>query len=152
MRHTLLIFLLSLLPLSAQATIPLELVAEFELLENAVSWDVQHWMDDSTFGWAALRHDTVFFVERLGAPIQAVRIDSSYLDSIGHDRTPAYRYITLIRLDANIFTPAVVVVANISNRDSSQYEDTDNDYYLFVNLASGEVTPRFRYETYFDNV
>ncbi len=76
MRHILLIFLLSLIPLSAQAIIPLELAAEFNLPENATAWDVQHWMDDSTFGWAALVEDTVYYQTQPEAPILFTVIDT----------------------------------------------------------------------------
>lgn len=143
--------LLLVLPFSARAIIPLELVAEFELPENATAWDVQHWMDDSTFGWAAVRNDSVIYAARLGDPVQAVSIDESYLDSIGHDFPPEYIRVVLINTDESEFLPSVVVVAHVENRDSSEYEDYDYDYYILLDLLTGSATPLFRHETHFDN-
>lgn len=76
MRHTLLIFLLSFIPLSVHAIIPLELVAEFDLPQNAVSWDVQHWTDDSTFGWAAIVGDTIYYQTQPDAEIAFTVLDT----------------------------------------------------------------------------
>lgn len=60
---------LLLLPQASRAVIPLELVAEFQLPDSTVDWDVQHWMDDSTFGWVAVRHDSIFFATELGGQV-----------------------------------------------------------------------------------
>ncbi len=149
MRYLLLTLLLALLPLSARAIIPLELVAEFELPENAVAWDVQHWMDDSTYGWAAIRNDTVFFAERTGEPIQAFHLDDSYLDTLGHDAPPEYRSIRLMRrVDQDEAT--VVITARVMNRDSSMHEHFDYDYFLALGLSNGTIEILFRYTTFSD--
>lgn len=146
MRHISLIFLLSLIPLSAQAIIPLELVAEFELPENVTAWDVQHWMDDSTFGWAAVRNDTVFYVLRMGEAVQAVSIEESYLDSITRDGPPDYTQVLILGGQS----PRVIVVANILDHNASQWEDYEYDYYLVIDLESGESNISFRRTTYLD--
>ena len=59
MCHTFIIATL-LLVTCALADYPLELVQTIELPPN-VSWDVQHWMSDSTYGWACVNDDSIFY-------------------------------------------------------------------------------------------
>lgn len=59
--------------LLARAEIPLELIAEFELPPGTGAWDVQHWMDDSTFGWvAAVGREEIQYETRLGGGVETV--------------------------------------------------------------------------------
>ena len=138
--------LILFLPLSARAVIPLETVAEFELPEDAVAWDVQHWMDDSTYGWAALRNDSVFYVTRMSETVQSVAIGESYLDSVTRDGPPDYTQILIL----GGATPSVIVVANISDHNASQWEDYEYDYFLVLDLESGETSISFRITTFID--
>ncbi|MBL0062143.1 MAG: hypothetical protein IPP40_11855 [bacterium] len=77
----------------SRAEIPLELIAEFQLPEGATAWDVQHWMDDSTFGWVAVVGDTIWY--------------SAYFDS-----SPNWAVV-----------PDSMIVAQISYNDCVEYED-----------------------------
>ncbi|HEY3296360.1 MAG TPA: hypothetical protein VGL38_13110 [bacterium] len=64
----LIIFLLTGLTLS-HAEIPLTLEATIQLPASG-GWDVQHWMTDSTFGWACIAGTTICYVRQLGDSMQ----------------------------------------------------------------------------------
>ncbi|MBL0063179.1 MAG: hypothetical protein IPP40_17275 [bacterium] len=109
MRHILLFFILSLIPLSAQAIIPLDLVAEFNLPENTTAWDVQHWMDDSTFGWAALRRDTtVQYALRAEDEPLSFELPFALFDSANWSRQE-FQAIHLMRLEARPNAPIIAI-------------------------------------------
>jgi len=117
MRHILLIFILSLIPLSAQAIIPLELVAEFNLPENATAWDVQHWMDDSTFGWAAIVGDSILWQQDSDSPVNYCTIPTSFFTESSMYRS--FQMISILRLEsyANRLTTAITALETLQDGD-----------------------------------
>ena len=84
MRFAIFILFSSLL---ARAEIPLELMAEFQLPEGTSACDVQHWMDDSTFGWAAViggwANRQIVYETRLGEGTDTLLIDDTICSTNG---------------------------------------------------------------------
>lgn len=117
MRHILLIFILSLIPLSAQAIIPLDLVAEFNLPENTTAWDVQNWMDDSTFGWAAIVGDSILWQQDSGSPVNYCIIPTSLFTEGSIYR--GFQQICILRTEsfANRLTTAITALETIEDGD-----------------------------------
>lgn len=73
--------------LLARAEIPLELIAEFELPPGTGAWDVQHWMGDSTYGWAAViggwANRQIVYETRLGEGTDTLFIDDTICSTNG---------------------------------------------------------------------
>jgi len=131
MRHILLTFILSLIPLSAQAIIPLDVAAEFQLPQNPTLWEVQHWMDDESYGYAYIRHDTLYYAPRIGDPIRSFEFPQALIDSAdwwGQD----YEAIHLHRLASRPNTPilSLAMSINVNLFPSSDY-DIYSLFYMF---------------------
>jgi hypothetical protein len=85
-RIFLLIIICALAAVPVRATIPL--VEELSLqLPPCTSWDVQHWMDTNTFGYAYLRADTVYWAAHVGDAVQTFAIPESLYITEPHDET-----------------------------------------------------------------
>ncbi len=142
MRHILLIFLLSLIPLSAQAIIPLELVAEFNLPENATAWDVQHWMDDSTFGWAAIVGDSILWQQDSDSPVNYCTIPTSLFTEGSIYR--GFQQICILRIEsfANRLTTAITALETIRDGDIDLH-------YAFVIIVDLENQTPLSWERHF---
>ncbi|MBL0063178.1 MAG: hypothetical protein IPP40_17270 [bacterium] len=110
MRHTLLIFILSLIPLSAKAVIPLQLLTEIQLPLNN-GWDAQYFYNDSTITWVSVgHHDTLYYDLGDGAGMHAIQLLPP--DSAREDyRFSHYKYPVIFKDAASTDNPAVAVVA-----------------------------------------
>lgn len=105
MKYLSLFLCLFLLPQPARAEIPLDLVAEIQLPDSTVDWDVQHWMDDSTFGWVATRGDSIVFsVDGLSA--QSSLFEYSY----PNDLDWLFENVRIVKLYELNNQPAVMAV------------------------------------------
>lgn len=67
--------LLFALPLLARAEIEFGLVQTIQLPQNMQqssfrSWDVQHWMDNESYGWAVVAADTIVYRVSLDRPFE----------------------------------------------------------------------------------
>lgn len=70
-----------LLAIGARAEIPLAVIAEFDL--PYVAQDVEHWMDDSTYGWVGVVNPFMIKYEtRIGDGIQTLNFGDSLCDSL----------------------------------------------------------------------
>jgi len=120
----------------SQAIIPLELVAEFDLPENVSLWDVQHWMDEESFGYAYIRNDTVYYVPRIGDSLQHFVIPQSLFDSTGWSG-PTYQAMHIHRLAERPDAPILSLSAEVSD-----WEWSDHLFYGFLliyDLAAQEL-------------
>lgn len=88
MRTLFIILTLLLSAVPSRAVIPLELVAEIQLPDSTVDWDVQHWMDDSTFGWVAATKDSVIYSTN-GTTTNAADFDYE------NPEAPAWRFVNV---------------------------------------------------------
>ncbi len=133
MRHILLIFILSLIPLSAKAVIPLQLIAEVQLPANT-AWDAQHFYDDSSVTTVWLnRRDTLFYDLGDGTGVHTLRLQPP--DSIpagfvfGH-----YEYLVIFKDSASQTLPSIAVSAKFTNGPYRRL-----DLAFTIDLITGET-------------
>jgi hypothetical protein len=90
---------------SAYAEIPLDLVQSIQLpvglLQDPLrSWDVQHWSDDQSYGWAAIVDSHIVYTPNIQTPPQSFLVsDSLFPNAWGDSWTPAivHRAIRICR-------------------------------------------------------
>jgi hypothetical protein len=111
----LLIAILTLTVLPARATIPLVLEQTLQL-PPCTSWDVQHWMDTNTFGYAYLRADTVYWAARVGDAEQAFEIPDSVYDPNMYEN-PDHIGVRVMRHSSTNGEPCVLVTSSAARHD-----------------------------------
>ncbi len=99
---------------------PLTLAAEVQLPGDG-PWDLQHWMDDSTYGWAQiLNYGDVHFVPRLHSPTQVHSILLG--DSIYGFRSPDLPPICVALARDESWPTQPIVVAGVLDNTGSQVD------------------------------
>jgi hypothetical protein len=122
----LLIAILALVVVPVRATIPL--VEELSLqLPPCTAWDVQHWMDTNTFGYAYLRADTVYWAAHVGDTEQAFVIPDSFYNPHGEFGSPTHEWIRILRHPRAGDRPCILLT-------SSAWTVYAPDDYYFVSL------------------
>lgn len=91
----------------AIAYFPLDLVQTIQLPANT-AWDVQHWMSDSTYGWACVSGTTVHWVTELGTAMQNFNLPLNAQYNLPYT---SVSHIRLLHTSAGGNSPLVVVVA-----------------------------------------
>ncbi|HEY3296358.1 MAG TPA: hypothetical protein VGL38_13100 [bacterium] len=136
MRRTLALLLIIevTLCLTARAEIPLNLKASF-YVPSAWGLDVQHWVSDTTFGWAALNADTIVYCPAVGDSIRRWLISDSLFSYSGLPLHPQHNAVKLLRL--NVQPDHLYVVLH------SQAEDEFGVirllYLFLIDLTTGQV-------------
>ena len=118
---------------SLRAEIPLVLEETIQLPTSG-AWDMQHWMSDSTYGWACISGDTILYVEALGDEVQryVVPLDSFGFALMGHER------VTLLRLSRDLTHAFALVQSRAGIPDYEQQWRMDVLYVTLFDLTAGQ--------------
>ena len=114
----------------AFADFPLELVQTIQLPPN-VAWDVQHWMNDSTYGWACVQGDSVYYRLNLDDSTSAALVN---VEEGGGCEYGAHR-VLIFRSPTHMDEPTVgVMVRKICQPSILEY-----DLFAKLLLPTGET-------------
>jgi hypothetical protein len=104
--------LLCLSGVPVRAEMPLYEVASFSIPDREI-WDVQHWTDEESYGWATIDRDTVEYVFQIGQAPQRFVIPDSIFDRFVNYSWPGHERINLCKSVLAGDDPCLLILSGV---------------------------------------